>query len=69
MSGYNVPEPSLEPPEPDERLCPLCDEAMTDTEYEWENEWICECCFKTFVDEFTLEEIAEFIGVAVRVGG
>lgn len=46
--------------------CPSCDTAMTipDEEmYEVNVDWLCEECFKDFIDAMTLNEIADKMGI------
>lgn len=50
----------------------ICSECLAElpeweTVYNWENEWICEDCFKAKVDELTIVELAELLDVETRV--
>ena len=65
-------EPPLNPPEPEYRedgYCENCGEPYGLYAYEADGEWLCEECFKEWLDNLTLDEMAEAMGIRTKFVG
>lgn len=53
------------PDAPEQELicCPACGEEMSEETYEVDGAFVCEGCFKDYIEELGLEELAERMGV------
>lgn len=65
--AFYEPEPRTTPPEPDEIILD-CGHNIYEGEsmFDWDGEWLCPDCFQDKVNELSLEEIAELMGVEVQ---
>ena len=65
---YYEPEPRIDPPEYDEVFAD-CGHNVYKGEklYEVEDKWLCPDCFEDKTKEFSVDELAELLGVAIKV--
>lgn len=56
---YDYPDPPAE----EVVCCPWCGEDTSDEVYEIDGNYVCEDCFKDYIEDKTLEELAEMIGI------
>ena len=56
---YDYPDP----PEEEVICCPWCGEETSDEEYEIDGMFVCESCFKGYLEDMTADELAEMLGI------
>jgi len=56
---YDYPDP----PEEELICCPLCGEETSEEVYEVGDVFVCEFCFRSYIEDKTPEELAEMLGI------